>query len=333
MGGLVEEVRVQQGQLTQSVAQLVQSSEDLAAAENELTNHAISLPEHQERHDADRADLLAGLRRLVEMASLYEASKLELSEEITDNRSTIVRLEGKAASLDERLAKKQREHQETRAQLQRERAARDSEKEAHEETEADRVRLEERLAELAAKQERDAEAAGYSWYLRPEPKHFDELITAVQECFPESVALPATAIAKIDDFKSIANAQQMAADVWRAIGAMHEYATSRPLYSGNFYDWCRSSGHARAYPQGDVAMNESDSTKNSRNRDSHSREFVVDAQVSRDGKIDMYAHVKFGGIGQNRPRLYFHDDTRGKTGKMHIGFLGPHNEVKNASSS
>jgi hypothetical protein len=44
----------------------------------------------------------------------------------------------------------------------------------------------------------------------------------------------------------------------------------------------------------------------------------------------MFAHMKIqSGGGGNIPRLYFYDDTDGPTGKMHVGFVGPHRHVRN----
>ena len=45
-----------------------------------------------------------------------------------------------------------------------------------------------------------------------------------------------------------------------------------------------------------------------------------------DGKI-------VEGGGPLIPRLYFHDDTKGATGKIHVGFIGPHRYVENASTN
>jgi hypothetical protein len=47
----------------------------------------------------------------------------------------------------------------------------------------------------------------------------------------------------------------------------------------------------------------------------------------------MLAHIKsIQGGGMQIPRIYFHDDTKGKTGKVHIGFIGPHDLVPNTLS-
>ena len=331
--GTVEGMQAQSQSLTHLVQELKQLVDNLDAVEHELTTHALEIPEQQRQYHADRTVLLDGLRRLTELAAVYETSKEDLADEIGDKRSVIERLEGRLASLEQRLSDEQQQYQETKATLRQQQTSLIQVQKELDLANAENAHLELRVKEPEADEGSSQGAGHQQWFLRPRPQSFDELVEAVHNTFPMSIALPQTAVAQIGEFKSIADAQQLAGDVWRAIGAMHEYATLGQRYNGNFYDWCRLSGHTRAYPPGDVAMNESDTTKNFRNRSKHSREFYVNTQVSRSGRIEMYAHVKFGGIGQNRPRLYFYDDTSGKTRKIHIGFLGPHNEVKNSGSN
>jgi hypothetical protein len=64
------------------------------------------------------------------------------------------------------------------------------------------------------------------------------------------------------------------------------------------------------------------------------RIFEIDQRVSDDGRILMQAHCKIAeGGGALSPRLYFHDDTDGPTGMIHVGFVGPHKYVRNASTN
>ncbi|MGD0409808.1 MAG: hypothetical protein ABSB34_12580 [Candidatus Limnocylindrales bacterium] len=39
------------------------------------------------------------------------------------------------------------------------------------------------------------------------------------------------------------------------------------------------------------------------------------------------------GGGAQIPRIYFLDDTKGVTGKVHMGFFGPHRFVPNAGAN
>lgn len=80
-------------------------------------------------------------------------------------------------------------------------------------------------------------------------------------------------------------------------------------------------------------MTESDSVMNSsRLRDA--RLFPADEKVDEAKRIHMFAHLKIAeGGGNLAPRVYFHDDTNGRTGKMHVGFVGPHYLVPNKSTN
>jgi chromosome segregation ATPase len=333
LGSFVDDIQAQGRRLESLNESVEKHSSDLSELTDELTTHALNLPEQQNQFNADRNRVLADIGRLAQTATVYETSKQELTDEVSNGRATTERLEDRLSSIEDRLSEEQDKHRQTKSTLLQEQATRKNISSKLEAANAANAHLEQRIAELDSVASAPQQTETLEWRLKPVPKTFDELVESVRSEFRSSVSLPSTAIKDIDEFKSIIGVSQLAADAWRAIGALHEYATLDPPFNGNFYDWCRYSGHAHAYPIGDVALNESETTKNSKNKDKYSREFYVDTQVSRSGKIAMYAHVKFGGVGQNRPRLFFHDDTGGNTGKIHIGFLGPHNEVKNASSN
>jgi len=121
--------------------------------------------------------------------------------------------------------------------------------------------------------------------------------------------------------------------IWQGLVALNEYAVAAAEFNGNFWLWCSDSGHAWAWPATDkkLAMGESQDVKtNARYREQ--RVFPVDESVRPGGRILMLAHLKIAqGGGNHIPRVYFYDDTKGTTGKVHVGFIGPHNLVKNRS--
>jgi hypothetical protein len=85
--------------------------------------------------------------------------------------------------------------------------------------------------------------------------------------------------------------------------------------------WCQDKGD---YSTQKVAMRESDPTQNDHALRAK-RVFDVATAVDPTGMKLMLSHVKIQLRGGSQiPRLYFHDDTRGSTGKIHIGFIGPH---------
>ena len=121
---------------------------------------------------------------------------------------------------------------------------------------------------------------------------------------------------------------------WRGFVALDAYAGSTTAGAGGFYQWCVSSGASSwsASPK-KLAMVESESVRQD-NKLRKARELPVDPQVDRSGRIFMEAHLKVSeGGGPLAPRIYFYDDTGGDTGKLHIGFFGPHDHMPNKSTS
>ena len=321
------------GQLGTNTTALKDRVDNLKSLEDTLLEYVVVIPERMKQLDDDRQLVIDGLQTLVDAAAAFEASKAELSDEVAAGRSAVERLEQGVKDLEGKLRSEQQEHNNSKAQQRELQATIKQLNDQLSEAKTENANLEQQVAALSTQRAGNTRPqASNDWYLQPAPQSFESLVEAVHEHFSDKIALPVTAYETIGEYKSLFGADQLAGDVWRAIGAMHEYASLDQPFNGNFYDWCRS-GHAHAYPTGDVAMNESDTTKNFKKKHNYSRLFYIDKRVSGSDTIEMYAHVKFGGVGQNRPRLFFHDDTRGRTGKMHIGFLGPHNEVKNSRSS
>jgi hypothetical protein len=85
--------------------------------------------------------------------------------------------------------------------------------------------------------------------------------------------------------------------------------------------WCQTRGD---YSTQKIAMNESDPTQKDHTLRSK-RVFEVSTDLDVQGMKLMLSHVKIQLRGGPQiPRLFFHDDTKGRTGKIHIGFIGPH---------
>ena len=61
------------------------------------------------------------------------------------------------------------------------------------------------------------------------------------------------------------------------------------------------------------------------------RTLPLDPTVCGDSRIYMPAHIKIEQGGYPSPRIHFHDDTGGVTGKVHVGYFGVHldNKSKN----
>jgi hypothetical protein len=113
---------------------------------------------------------------------------------------------------------------------------------------------------------------------------------------------------------------------WDALRALNAYATARSAntFRGGFRDWCRNPPHgAYALSPKKFAMKESDAVAG-RAKFRKARTFPVPPEVCAEGSVFMEAHVKLRGIGNPAPRMHFHDDSAGVTGKIHVGYLGHH---------
>lgn len=110
--------------------------------------------------------------------------------------------------------------------------------------------------------------------------------------------------------------------VGSVIAALHAYATDSTR-GGDFKEWCAAGGRdGVSYSANRVAMHESVSVQRDQQQ-SAARVFPVDVLLDDSERMQMLAHIKLD-QGPTAPRLYFHDDTRGRTGKIHIGYVGPH---------
>ncbi|MFI6450385.1 hypothetical protein ACIBF6_02435 [Streptosporangium amethystogenes] len=117
-----------------------------------------------------------------------------------------------------------------------------------------------------------------------------------------------------------------AAKAWDALRALDDFAGARSggRFAGGFYDWCAGdSPGRRTIPTGMLSMRESKSVV-TRSKFSAPRRFAVPPEVHPSGQILMESHIKLRSVGYPAPRMYFHDDSAGTTGRIWIGYLGEH---------
>lgn len=149
------------------------------------------------------------------------------------------------------------------------------------------------------------------------------------------IELPASAERELDALDAALEAEFWAQDAWLGLRALDEYARNASDFTGGFWEWCNHGDAQHRWPasQKKLAMKESDTVMHSRDL-SRTREFEVSTELQSSGRLVMHAHLKVAeGGGQNIPRIYFYDDAKGGTGKVHIGFIGPHRLVPNKHTS
>ena len=105
-------------------------------------------------------------------------------------------------------------------------------------------------------------------------------------------------------------------------GAVAEAWREAPWLRG-FSCYVREFGGSRGLSPSLVASGESELVVNTP-RYRNARTFPVPVEVHSSGYEFFGAHVKIDRGGGVAPRLHHFDDTRGATGSVRIGYLGPH---------
>lgn len=146
------------------------------------------------------------------------------------------------------------------------------------------------------------------------------------------VEIPEAAVRDVDRLDESPKDRIWASTSWEALRALHDYAVAvtQDATIPGFFLWCQQTS---AFPTNKIAMVESESVRNDE-RLARCRMLPVSVEVEPTGQLMMEAHLKIqGGGGPLIPRLYFHDDTGGRTGKMHVGFYGPHALMPNTKTN
>jgi hypothetical protein len=207
----------------------------------------------------------------------------------------------------------------------------DSERETAAETERENSRLERRVAYLEHRMRELGSPAeptpGEDTAFDPDfcgevPPELTDRLTHI--AFPEPQWTHAD---ELDTHESAAWAKR----AWRAFMAMEAYALAKANgdFTGNLRDYC-AEGRPDAVPASWIALKESATTNNN----AHYRALrTLPLHPDVCGKTETYmpAHVKIEQGGYPAPRIHFHDDTAGATGKVHVGYFGVHldNNSKN----
>jgi hypothetical protein len=146
------------------------------------------------------------------------------------------------------------------------------------------------------------------------------------------VALHPDAPREIETMDEEIEASNWAQVMWRGLRALDQYATEASEYNG-FWHWCEQSGRS-LWPANDKKLAMSESEAVMRGGLAKYRTLPVTTAVRPDGRVVMQAHLKIAsGGGPNIPRVYFYDDTKGRTRKVHVGFIGPHRLMPNTKTN
>ena len=177
---------------------------------------------------------------------------------------------------------------------------------------------------IAARQGADAEELNW-----PETvDRFADLRSTAKQWL-HHIVIPKSAERELESLDRAEKSAIWARKAWDGLRALNEYAQRPGDFKGGFKEWCDSDHPIYRWNSDALAMSEGKRVMKERKlRDT--RWFGISSAVAADKKIIMQRHLKIQeGGGENIPRIYFHDDTDGNTGKVHIGFIGPHRLVPN----
>jgi len=309
--------------------------------------------------DAIRADARAAAnalgdigQRIITFVEQPDASGE--TEQMSELRQQLHTLSDTVAQQDATIAELRRELEDRDARIQQHNEAHSAERDhLFEESQAAQARIEELDRALAEAREEShklrAKSDSYAAALRERATTLPDLEQAEvdadaaltiegvieiarDEC--DRVAIRDSTPKELEALEADEKSADWAREILRGLRALQAYAEEAEHFTGGFWEWCEHSNNPatwNASPQ-KLAMSESDTVKND-GRLWRMRRFPIDTAVEPNGYKHMEAHLKIAeGGGQHIPRLYFHDDVKGRTGQVHVGFIGPHRLVPTSHS-
>lgn len=312
------------------------------AAARELAVYLLNHEPNEIRADIMRsADQLERIReRLLTLVAPRSATSLD-EERVAELERAVSNLQRQIDERDAQLERSNKEHVAERVLLLEERQVAGA---RIADLEAELSQTEQTINTLRAKSdsyaaaliEREAAPSDLAEDIAEAESQFT--ITGVIEMAREKCArltVPDAALREIDALEADEKAGDWARELWKACRALNAYAEESEFFRGGFWEWCEHSNSTDnvwpATPK-KLAMSESDTVMKSGPL-RRTRRFFVDGGVDPSGYITMEAHMKITeGGGQHIPRLYFYDDSKGRTKNIHVGFIGPHRLVPTSQS-
>lgn len=125
----------------------------------------------------------------------------------------------------------------------------------------------------------------------------------------------------IDELDQMQNWSHVAQRIKADLELLNRYAEEQSAgrVKVGFYNWAQFHGYSSSL----VALRESETTDNNK-KFRQERTFPVPRIADPTGEIYMPAHMKLPGNYPTKPRIHFSLDTLPTTGKIFIGYIGPH---------
>ena len=119
--------------------------------------------------------------------------------------------------------------------------------------------------------------------------------------------------------------ESWAGRAWSAFQALNNYAQLKQAsaFEGSFLTYCKQAAGDFVIPDSWVAPTETKQTL-ANPEFKKQRTLPVSNDVDASGMMLMPEHIRIEKGGTPSPRIYYYDDTRGATGKIHVGWFGDH---------
>lgn len=198
----------------------------------------------------------------------------------------------------------------------------------HHQTELDRARADDLVVRL--RRRLDAEPEG-SWGVQAAtdeelaPLDFAGLLLRLHELTVVVFTGDEEVLLGLDTHDS----GRWAVKAWEALCALEDYGIAKRdgRHSGHVDGYLQSTpSGCRGFSANRHARDESEDVRNNA-RYRKAREFPIREGQGQDARVFMGAHFKLAQSGLLSPRLHYHDDTA-QTGKVYVGYLGPHLPTK-----
>jgi hypothetical protein len=154
------------------------------------------------------------------------------------------------------------------------------------------------------------------------PESYVELVDRLPELEPDGIVF--TGDAKTSrDLDTVDSLGKTTRNAWEALLVLRDYVRARRAghFDAGFDDYLAVTPDGyRSMSRGKHAAKEAAQTVG---RYGGERTFPVPAEVDPAGKVLMRAHFRLGSIGMVSPRMYYLDQFV-KTGRIYVGYLGPH---------
>ena len=154
----------------------------------------------------------------------------------------------------------------------------------------------------------------------------NDAVKLARSQFSEKIVIPLQIDTTLNLLDDTTSSRSFGRRIYQGLLSLYRYAQDSDQVAGGFKEWCMDGNFLYGWSPEDYAASESWSVENDP-KFRGQRKFPISTEVDPEGSIYMGAHLKISNA-RPAPRLYFYDDTQGRTKKIHVGYIGRHLDTK-----